>query len=131
MNYILKNSFKKNLEGYLFISPWLFGFIFLSAGPILFSLLMSGTRLSLLSAPQWIGLENYETVLFNDPLVYNSLWNTAYYVLFSVPLGMMLSLFLAILLNQRLPTKFYKNIHSNRFLNREKSPKMQLFSNLE
>jgi hypothetical protein len=35
------------------------------------------------------------------------------------------------LINQRLPTKFHKNLHSNRFLNREKSPKMHLFRNLE
>lgn len=101
MNHNKSTSLKRDLEGYLFISPWLIGFLFLSAGPILFSLILSGTRWSLLSSPQWVGFENYDTLL-HDPLVYDSLWNTAYYVLFSVPLGMMLSLFLAILLNQRL-----------------------------
>ena len=102
LKFRIADTLKRNLQGYLFISPWLFGFIFLSAGPILFSLFMSGTRWSLLSAPQWIGLENYRNVFFDDPLFFRSLWNTAYYVLFSVPLGMLLSLFLAILLNQRL-----------------------------
>lgn len=102
------NLFKKkptlsaNMQGYLFISPWLFGFLLFAAGPILFSLVMSFTKWSLLSPPQWIGLANYSEVLFEDPLVYTSLWNTAYYVLFSVPLGVGLSLALAILLNQKL-----------------------------
>ena len=97
-----KQSLKRNLEGYLFISPWLIGFLVFAAGPILVSLFMSFTRWSLLSPPQWIGFDNYNEIIFNDPLVYKSLWNTAYYVLFSVPLGVILSLFLAILLNQQL-----------------------------
>ncbi len=93
---------KRNLVGYLFISPWLVGFLIFAAGPILLSLFMSFTHWSLLSQPQWIGLENYHEIIFNDPLVYTSLWNTAYYVIFSVPLGMLLSLFLALMLNQKL-----------------------------
>jgi multiple sugar transport system permease protein len=97
-----RQSLKKNLEGYLFISPWLIGFLIFAAGPILLSLFMSFTRWSLLSPPQWIGLNNYGEIFLNDPLVYKSLWNTAYYVFFSVPLGVILSLFLAILLNQQL-----------------------------
>lgn len=97
-----KKSGHRDWEGYLFISPWLFGFIFLAAGPILFSLGMSFTRWSLLSAPQWVGFANYGKIFTDDPLVYRSLWNTAYYVFFSVPLGMALSLALALLLNQPL-----------------------------
>jgi multiple sugar transport system permease protein len=97
-----RQSLKRNLEGYIFISPWLIGFLVFAAGPILVSLFMSFTRWSLLSPPQWIGFDNYNEIIFNDPLVYKSLWNTAYYVLFSVPLGVILSLFLAILLNQQL-----------------------------
>lgn len=97
-----RQSTVETIEGYLFISPWLIGFLFFAAGPILFSMLMSFTRWSLLSPPRWIGLENYQQILFDDPLVYKSLWNTAYYVLFSVPLGVGLSLALALLLNQKL-----------------------------
>lgn len=93
---------KRNLVGYLFISPWLIGFVIFAAGPILLSMFMSFTHWSLLSPPQWVGLENYHDIIFNDPLVYTSLWNTAYYVIFAVPLGMLLSLFLALMLNQKL-----------------------------
>lgn len=97
-----RSRFIKEWQGYLFISPWLAGFLFLTAGPILLSLFMGFTKWSLLSPPQWVGLQNYDHALFDDPLVYKSLWNTAYYVFFSVPLGVLLSLLLAILLNQNL-----------------------------
>ncbi len=98
----MKKDYKRDLQGYLFISPWLIGFLFFAAGPMLASFFMSFTRWSLLSPPQWIGMSNYQQAFFNDPLVYKSLWNTAYYVFFSVPLGVLVSLFLALLLNQKL-----------------------------
>lgn len=97
-----KSSWRQDLQGYLFISPWLAGFVLLTAGPIGLSFLMSFTHWTMLSPPQWAGLANYEQALFDDPLVFISLWNTAYYVLFSVPLGVLLSLALALLLNQKL-----------------------------
>jgi multiple sugar transport system permease protein len=96
-----KRQLKKDLLGYLFISPWLIGFVALALGPMLLSLYMSFTRWSMLSPLQWIGLENYRE-LFSDPLMPVSLWNTAYYVLFAVPLGVLLSLLLALLLHQKL-----------------------------
>jgi multiple sugar transport system permease protein len=97
-----RNSKNSSLQGYLFISPWFIGFILFAAGPILLSFIMSFTRWSMLSSPRWIGITNYVDLIVNDPLVYKSLWNTAYYVAFSVPLGVLLSLILALLLNQGL-----------------------------
>ena len=93
---------RADLEGYAFISPWLIGFLLLTAGPMLASALISFTSWTMLSPPTWVGLKNYETILSDDPLVPISLWNTAYYVLFSVPLGLLLSLFLAMLLDRKL-----------------------------
>lgn len=105
------HTLKAHLTGYLFISPWLIGFILFSLGPMLLSLFMSFTRWSMLSPPQWVGWENYQEALFHDPLVYKSLWNTAYYTVFSVPLGVLLSLILALLLNQNLKgQKFFRTI---------------------
>jgi multiple sugar transport system permease protein len=102
----------ETIQGWLFISPWLIGFLLFAAGPILFSLFMSFTRWSLLSSPQWVGIANYQNILFDDPLVYKSLWNTAYYVLFSVPLGVGLSLALALLLNQKLKgIQYFRTIY--------------------
>jgi multiple sugar transport system permease protein len=105
-------KWKQDLQGYLFISPWLVGFVLFAAGPMLGSFIMSFTRWSLLSPPQWIGLSNYQQALLNDPLVYRSLWNTAYYVFFSVPLGVLVSLLLALMLNQKLRgMSFFRTIY--------------------
>jgi multiple sugar transport system permease protein len=93
---------KKNITGYLFISPWLLGFILLTAGPILYSIYLSFTSATLLSPPRWIGFENYQRMFSEDPLFTKSLWNTVYYVLVAVPSGVILSLMIALLLHQRL-----------------------------
>lgn len=88
--------------GYAFVSPWLFGFLVLTAGPMLYSLYLSFTSASLLSPQRWTGLENYEQMLLDDPLFYESLLNTVHYVGFSVPLGIVLALALAVLLHQKV-----------------------------
>lgn len=85
-------------QGWLFVSPWVIGFLLLTAGPMVYSLYLSFTASSLLSPPQWVGLENYRRI-YSDPIFYRSLGNTAYYALLGVPLGMILSLGLALLLD--------------------------------
>ncbi|GHO97697.1 sugar ABC transporter permease [Reticulibacter mediterranei] len=86
---------------YLFILPWLLGFILFGGGPIIASALLSFTDWSLLSTPHWIGLDNYKQ-LISDPLFYTSLKNTLYYGLGSVLLGIVTSFLLALLLNQKV-----------------------------
>jgi len=93
---------RKHLTGYGFVSPWIIGFILLTAGPMIFSLYLSLTRATLLSPPKWVGLDNYLHMVADDPLFFTSLWNTVYFVAFSVPLGLLVSLILALLLHQRL-----------------------------
>lgn len=85
-------------QGWLFVSPWVVGFVLLTAGPMVYSLYLSFTASSLLSPPQWVGLENYRR-MFADPIFYRSLGNTAYYAALGVPLGLILSLGLALLLD--------------------------------
>jgi multiple sugar transport system permease protein len=92
----------ESLSGYAFISPWLLGFLFLTAGPMLASLFISGTSWTMLSSPRWVGFENYSRLMLEDPLFVQSLWNTLYFVVLAVPLGLVCSLGLAMLLNQRL-----------------------------
>ena len=84
----------------MFISPWLIGLICLTAGPILFSIVLSFSRYDVLSPARYVGFDNYLD-LYHDGLFYKSLWNTAY-MLLRVPLGMAASLGLAILLNRRI-----------------------------
>ncbi len=85
----------------MFVSPWVIGFVIFTAGPMFYSLYLSFTASSLLSPPQWIGVENYRR-MFADPIFYRSLGNTAYYALLGVPLGMILSLGLALLLDAKV-----------------------------
>ena len=92
---------REALEGYLFISPWLIGFLVFTLGPLVASIFISLSKWDIFSAPQFVGFENY-IAMFRDPLFKKSLWNTFYYSIFSIPLGMAGGLALALLLNQKV-----------------------------
>lgn len=93
-----RTRFNRNLEGWLFASPWVLGFILWTAGPMLASLVIAFTEWDLVSAPQWVGLENIQT-LYNDRLVWQSLKVTSIYAFSSVPLHIIVGMGLAMLLN--------------------------------
>lgn len=90
------------LWGYIFIAPWIIGFLIFAVGPIIASFVLSFTRYELIGSASWIGLENFRSLLADDRLFWTSLYNTAYYTLFSVPLGIVVALLLAMLLNRPL-----------------------------
>lgn len=90
---------REALVFYLLVAPWVIGFLVFTLGPILFSLYVSFTQWSMLSQPVWVGLENYRNI-FQDPDIGHSLGITAKYSLASVPLRLVVALFLAILLNE-------------------------------
>src|SRR4051812_14554073 len=87
--------------GLVFISPWLIGFLVFTVGPMLESLWLSLTKYDLHSM-EYVGAENYRRLLFRDPLFWKALWNTIEYAIVSVPLGIVGSLAIAVLLNQRV-----------------------------
>ncbi len=87
--------------GFIFILPWLLGFIFFTAGPMIASLVLSFTRYDL-STIHFVGTKNYERILFDEPLFWKSLQVTVTYAFFSVPLGIAGSLALALMLNQKV-----------------------------
>jgi multiple sugar transport system permease protein len=97
----LKNHSESNLAGYLFISPWLAGFLFLTLWPMVQSLYYTFTDFSLLNAPKWIGLQNF-TEIAQDRFFYNSLKVTFIYVLTSVPSKLAFALLVAMMMNQRI-----------------------------
>jgi multiple sugar transport system permease protein len=87
--------------GYIMIAPMVLGlgiFFYLSLG---MSFFISLTKWDILSSPEWIGWQNY-TFLFNDPIFHKTLWNTIRYALMVVPLGMIVSLAMALALNTRI-----------------------------
>lgn len=98
MKRILRSD---HFAGYVFIAPWLLGFFAITITPILVSLYYSFTKYDILSAPQWVGLMNYETMFKYDYLFPQSLKVTFMYAFTSVPLRLLFALFLAVLLSQK------------------------------
>jgi multiple sugar transport system permease protein len=98
------NQLKKqeNLIGYIFASPWLLGLILLGAFPILASLYISFTTYDMIGTPKFIGFENYVILFTNDSLFWQSLGNTFYHVFIAVPLGLIVGICLALLLNNKI-----------------------------
>lgn len=102
---------RESIAGYLFIAPAVVGFIVFLAGPFLASLLISFTDYKLLVAPQWVGLDNYRALMV-DPLFWQSLKVTFQYAIIALPLGLVLSLGLAVLLNQKVRgISFWRTIY--------------------
>ena len=92
---------REALAAYLFLSPWLLGFVIFLAGPMIASLFLSFTKYKIVRPPVWLGLANY-TRMFSDDLFYHSLKVTVTYTTFSVPLGIIVALCIALLLNQKV-----------------------------
>ncbi len=109
---ITRRRVMENVTGYLFISPWIVGFLVFTAYPMLISIYYSLTSYNVLRPPEWIGLENYHELFFEDDRFLTTLFNTAYYVAFSVPLGLVLGFLVALLLNQKIPfMPFWRTVY--------------------
>ncbi len=87
---------------YLFLAPWLIGFVAITLGPMIYSFYLSFTDYSLLAEPNWVGIDNYVRMFTADPKYLESVRVTLVYVLVSVPLQLAFALLLAIILNRGL-----------------------------
>lgn len=91
---------REAIAGYLFISPWILGFLVFTAGAMVYSLYISFSSYNLATnSARPIGLDNYAN-LFDDPRVGVALANTLFYVVMAVPLEIVFALVLALLLNR-------------------------------
>ena len=93
---------RPHLVGWAFISPWLVSFGFLMGLPLYRFLRPQLYPLSVDWLPEFIGFENIQRMLFEDPRVRDSLKVTFTYVLLTVPAGTAISILVAILLNQKV-----------------------------
>jgi multiple sugar transport system permease protein len=82
--------------------PAVLGFLVFSLGPMIASAYLSLTRYDVVSAPEFIGLDNYRYLMREDPAFWPSVKVTLIYAIVSVPLGLALSLSIALLLNRRV-----------------------------
>lgn len=88
--------------GYIFIIPWVLGFIIFTLGPLIASLYFSFTEYTVITPPKWIGLGNYRQMFSGDPLFWKSVQVTLQYVSLRVPIGVVAALCGAIILNQHI-----------------------------
>lgn len=86
---------------WIFISPWVFGFLVFTAGPIAFSGVLSLFDWNLIDDPVFVGFDNYVRAA-QDPLVAKAVQVTLTYTVLSVPLQVLLALAVALLMNLKL-----------------------------
>ena len=89
------------LEGYLFAGPFLIGFFAFVSFPMLFSIWLMFQKWDLLGEPTFVGLRNIERAL-TDELALKSLYNSAFYTIFAVPVQLVISFTLALALTQAI-----------------------------
>ena len=103
---------KRQREGYLYILPWIIGFLVLQIFPIGMSLYYSFTNFNFGTEIGFVGLNNYIKIFTKDKEVLNSLKITIKYVLMSVPMKLISALLIAMLLNQALKgINFYRTLY--------------------
>ncbi len=96
---------------YLFIAPWIIGFTIFTAGAMLFSLYISMNDTDLLSTSEFVGLGNFAKT-FQEKLFYKSLGVTFTYTIMVVPIGTLVALAIAMLLNQKVePIALWRTIY--------------------
>lgn len=106
-----KGKFKEKITPYLFISPWIIGFILFTSGPLIFSLIMSGFDWPVIGSPEFVGLGNYIKMFTEDQQFRDSIFLTLKFAAIFVPLNLTLALVLALLISQPLKgIKIYRTI---------------------
>ncbi len=117
---------REALTGYLFISPWIIGFIIFTLGPMIASLYYSFTDYDIISPPVWNNFANYKKIFsgiipalishdstkLGDPIFWQSLKVTLTYAVMALPLGLIFGFFVAVLLNQKIRgVNFWRTIY--------------------
>lgn len=100
-NIQLTPAQRRDVIGYIFIGPFILGFLFWFLAPALVAVYLTFQKWNLISSPQYVGFDNIER-LFKDPLLPQSLKATFLYTFLTVPLGLLLSFFLATLINSQV-----------------------------
>lgn len=96
------NSLERPFEGYLFIAPWLIGFLAFSLWPMINSAILAFADYNVFSGMRFIGLDNFRVMFTEDKMFGHSLLTTTIYVVVSVPVRLAAALLVALLLNQKI-----------------------------
>lgn len=100
--FLKTNRQKEAMYGWLFALPAIIGMVAFDVGPMVASVLIAFTEWNGVTPPQWVGLANYEEILFRDDLFLLSLRITTVFAFVSIPLNLVTGFLLALLLNQKI-----------------------------
>lgn len=95
------NLQRRTVIGYLFISPFILGFLLWFLIPALTAVWLTFTDWNLIRPPRYVGLDNL-LQLWDDELFWQALKVTTMYTLASVPVGLVTSFLLALLINTKV-----------------------------
>lgn len=102
--HVINSAQRENRWGYLFIAPWILGFLIFTLFPMVFSAILSFSKWNIVTGTttvQFVGMQNYFRI-FHDEHFYNALGVTLKFCLLSIPLYQILPLALALLLNMKI-----------------------------
>ena len=103
---------KKILYGWAMLTPSLVGLIIFTLGAVLFSFGLSFFKTNLLSPAKFVGFKNYISILSDDPLFGQSLFNTFYFAFANIVVGIVFSMAIALLLNRKQRgTTFFRSVY--------------------
>lgn len=88
---------EEHTAGFIFVLPFIIGFLAFSAIPIIISFCLSFTRYDILGSPTFIGVENFVRMFTDDDKFWKSFGTTFFYAIVSVPLKLIMALFVAML----------------------------------
>ncbi len=108
MRFPTRARLREWAEGYFFASPFIIGFFVFTAYPMAYAVWLSFQKWNLIGKARFIGLDNYVEML-SDPTANLSLFNSAYYTIFAVPIQLVISFALALALTQNIRFRdFYR-----------------------
>ena len=93
------------------MSPWLFGILFFTAYPMITSFYQSFTKFNLIDSPEWVGLDNFHRMFFEDSDFWLALKNTVWISAISIPLRIIFAMFTAwVLTKPKRGSSIYRTI---------------------
>ncbi|NCU25254.1 sugar ABC transporter permease [Candidatus Nomurabacteria bacterium] len=106
----MTNNKREQISGYLFILPWIMGFVFLFLRPMISSLIYSFSDVSIEEGflrTQFTGFDKYLRAFMTDADTLPALTKSISDLLYQVPLIVMFSLFIALILNQKFKGRLF------------------------
>lgn len=104
-------KWKEELKFFLFISPWVVGFLVFFIGPALTSLIYSFADYNSITPPKWIGFDNYKH-LMDDTIYLKSFSNTMFFVLIAVPVTVAFQVLVSVVLNVEVKgIRFFRTLY--------------------